>query len=169
MTRLDLDGPLWRFAIRLYDEEGVSPACLRLQNEGGVDVLLLLAGLYAEIALAAPLAETEYLRLSRNMAEWRDEAIQPLRALRIWLKPSQAGVPDDVREKMRNRVKALELDAERIQLARIADWLADNRDTTSRGGPLQLAWLVQEKARSEDLAAAFELVRTRAAGMERPC
>ncbi len=78
----DLDSPFWRFALRVYAEPGVSPLCLALQDENGVDVNLLLFACWCgstgrsltmqhvETAAAATVAWTEgvvrHLRAARR-------------------------------------------------------------------------------------------------------
>ena len=47
--------PLRDFVLAFYARPGVSPACLKLQDEGGVDVLMLIALLYADVRLGQPL------------------------------------------------------------------------------------------------------------------
>ena len=36
----DLEAECWAFALAIYAEPGVAEACLTLQNEAGVDVML---------------------------------------------------------------------------------------------------------------------------------
>lgn len=70
--------PLWDFALALYDRPGVKDVLLRLQDEAGMDVLLLLADRWlAQQQLNWPAAE--FLQEYRH---WREGMIVPLRALR---------------------------------------------------------------------------------------
>ncbi|WP_430460636.1 TIGR02444 family protein [Thalassolituus sp. LLYu03] len=80
------DNPLWHYVLDLYGRPGVKEQMLTLQNDYGVDVLLVLSDHWLrsqskswpeEDALAAYIA-------------WRDALVLPLRALRVSLeKPSE--------------------------------------------------------------------------------
>lgn len=122
MSKLDLDGPLWRFALEFYARPSVAEACLTLQDEAGIDVIQLLATIYAELVLHLPLSAEELTELRANAAEWRAATVEPLRAIRRFLKPERAGFPEE-RHLLREKVKAAELLAEKIQLALVAEWL----------------------------------------------
>lgn len=102
------------FAISRYQREGIASCCLRLQDEMGVDVNMLLA--------AAWLAEQgrcwsqdEVCKLIARCADWREQCILPLRAVRRYLK----GHP------LYESVKAFELDAEIHQLHLLQEALQD--------------------------------------------
>ena len=41
-ARPELEAECWAFALAIYARPGVAEACLALQNEAGVDVMLLL-------------------------------------------------------------------------------------------------------------------------------
>ena len=75
-----MDNPLWDYSLATYDAEDVASACLRLQDDFGMDVnLLLYAGWIArsEQALNAP-----HLReLDELVAEWREKAVADLSPL----------------------------------------------------------------------------------------
>ncbi len=109
---------LWNCIVAAYGVPGVAPLCLRLQDEGDIDVLLLLA------LCQVPLAPAEVEALAATLAPWRAAAVLPVRRLRRALRAPVAPVPEAQREGFRNQVKALELAAERLQAGLIADWLA---------------------------------------------
>lgn len=122
MSKLDLDGPLWRFALEFYALPGVAEACLTLQDEAGLDVIQLLAANYADLILQRPLAVEDVAELHRQTAEWRAATVLPLREIRRVLKPPRDGFPEE-RQLLREKVKAAELLAEQIQLATTEQWL----------------------------------------------
>ena len=110
------DSPFWRFSLRFYALDGVAPACLALQDEGGADVNVLLLLLYlAEERLLMTAADTG--RLDATIAVWREEAVKPLRALRRRLKMGIGGIPPAAAESFRNQIKKVELEAERLEQA----------------------------------------------------
>lgn len=107
---------LWDFALRLYGAPGVGDACLVLQDESGVDVpVLLFAAWLSKHSVA--LTEAELVRIDRIVAEWRNEVVKPLRAVRRRLKSGPYPAPAEVTETLRNGVKGVELSSEKIELA----------------------------------------------------
>ena len=134
MSKLDLDGPLWRFALQFYALPSVAEACLTLQDEAGLDVIQLLAATYADLILRRPLSVADVAELNRQTNEWRAATVLPLRDIRRFLKPPRDGFPEE-RQLLRAKVKAAELLAEQIQLAMTAQWL-DRREPRP-GLPMQ--------------------------------
>ncbi|MFI8746124.1 TIGR02444 family protein [Pseudomonas sp. NPDC077186] len=112
---------LWNFAVRLYARPGVEDACLQLQ-EGGGDVCLLLAGAWLQ-RRGVPCREP-YLKALQALAEpWQREVVAPLRQLRRDWRTTAAA--DAELATLRERIKTLELEAERLLLQRI-ETLAQN-------------------------------------------
>jgi uncharacterized protein (TIGR02444 family) len=106
--------PFWEFSLSFYAREGVAPACLQLQDEGGADVNVLLYLLFLAQSRRI-VSGQEAQRLDAAVAPWRDSVVRPLRGLRRHLKEDTGAVPPPEREAFRNRVKKLELEAERLQ------------------------------------------------------
>jgi uncharacterized protein (TIGR02444 family) len=106
--------PFWQFSIKFYAVPGVAPACIALQDEAGVDVNLLFFLLW-NATLGRTLSESDVKELDRMIGEWRNTAVIPLRNLRRALKSPPAMLTPDVAEAFRNRIKAVELEAERLQ------------------------------------------------------
>lgn len=106
--------PFWEFSLGFYAREGVAPACLQLQDEGGGDVNLLLYLLFlADQRLLAN--GRDVATLDKAVAPWREEAVRPLRNLRKRLKHETGAVTPPERDSFRNLVKKLELESERLQ------------------------------------------------------
>jgi uncharacterized protein (TIGR02444 family) len=106
--------PFWRFSVKFYAEPGVEQACIDLQDQAGVDVNILFFLLWNATQNRA-LSNAEVADLERNMGAWRDMAVVPLRNVRRALKsPPQAVAPQEA-EGFRTRIKAVELEAERLQ------------------------------------------------------
>src|SRR6266849_4312024 len=106
--------PFWRFSLRLYRLPGVAEACIKLQEESGCDGNLLLFLLW-HAALGRRLAIQEGERLEHAIAPWRDRTVVPLRAVRRALKSPPGLVDAGTTEAFRTRIKAVELEAERLQ------------------------------------------------------
>ena len=106
---------LWSFALTTYACPGVESACLRLQAQGA-DVCLLLCGAWLE--QRAVTATAERIQALKHIARpWQTDVIEPLRRVRTQLR-AMAQQDEDLAG-LRERVKALELDAERQLLARL--------------------------------------------------
>jgi uncharacterized protein (TIGR02444 family) len=118
MTQRDNDpnhgSPFWRFSLQFYRRPGADEACIALQEQCGVDVNLLLFLLWqATDRRRASAAEIE--ALERKIRPWREATIVPLRALRRALKAPPSLVDSGTSEAFRKRIKAIELEAERLQ------------------------------------------------------
>ena len=112
------DSAFWRFSLRFYALPDVAPACLALQDEANVDVNLMLFLLFlAESGRA--ITRDDVARLDASIAPWRAEVVEPLRALRRRLKSGIGDVPKDASEGLRNMVKKIELEAERLEQGRL--------------------------------------------------
>jgi uncharacterized protein (TIGR02444 family) len=117
MTSSD-DSAFWRFSLRFYALPDVAPACLALQDEAGVDVNLLLLLLFlAEKGRAV--SRDDVARLDAAIAPWRGDVVEPLRALRRRLKTGVGDFPPGASEGLRNMVKKVELEAERLEQGRL--------------------------------------------------
>jgi uncharacterized protein (TIGR02444 family) len=106
--------PFWRFSLKFYRQPSVSEACIALQDELGVDVNLLLFLLW----LASDdrqLSVEEVRMLDDNVRDWRNLTIVPIRNVRRKLKGAATLVDAGTQEAFRNKVKTVELEAERLQ------------------------------------------------------
>src|SRR5262245_17805441 len=106
--------PFWRFSLRLYRAPGVGDACIALQEEAGVDVNLLLFLLWQATQKRA-LTAADVNALDKTIGGWRDTAVIPLRNVRRALKSAPGLVDPNTAEAFRTRIKAVELEAERLQ------------------------------------------------------
>lgn len=106
----------WRDICAAYRDEALSSCCLALQDRHEVDVPLLLLLAVAERA-GRYVAASELDGLIDDAAGWREVVIVPLRKLRRAMK-GRFSVPAE--QKLRDEVKALELDAERLHVTRLA-------------------------------------------------
>ena len=103
---------LWDWAVRAYATDGVSEACLHLQDAAAQNVPLLLWAAWTARTGRVPDADT--LEAACDIARaWQDTAIAPLRDIRRALKGRNPDLEDADREMVRAGVKAVELEAER--------------------------------------------------------
>ena len=106
--------PFWRFSLRFYRQPGVADACIALQDGCGVDVNLLLFLLWLA-ASKRGVGHGEVAALYAKTLSWRDDVVAPLRAVRRKLKAGSSLVEAATAEFFRTRIKAVELEAERLQ------------------------------------------------------
>ena len=105
--------PFWTFTLAVYQKEGVSPACIALQDRLGLDVNFLLLCLYAG-SRGQALSPEDFARIEERVAPWRTHVIHPLRAVRRWLKEQQLleKAPSD---RLRRGVLGHEIQSEGVQ------------------------------------------------------
>jgi uncharacterized protein (TIGR02444 family) len=106
--------PFWRFSIKFYAVPDVAPACLTLQDAAGIDVNLLMYLLWSA-SRGRAIAADEVRAFDRTLAGWRDTAVIPLRTLRRALKSAPPLLAPAAAERYRNKIKGVELEAERLQ------------------------------------------------------
>jgi uncharacterized protein (TIGR02444 family) len=106
--------PFWTFSLRYYAMTGVPAACLVLQDGSGVDVNVLLFSLFAAKS-GRQIESADARRLIDALAEWKDAVVVPLRHARRALKDAPGVIDRAGAEALRNRVKAVELEAERLE------------------------------------------------------
>ncbi len=112
--------PFWHFSLAFYRQPEVAAACIRLQDEAGVDVNLLFFLLW-NASLKRRLSAADAEAADRGVADWRQTVIIPLRALRRALKSAPAMIDPGASELLRTRVKGLELESERLQQEALYD------------------------------------------------
>jgi len=106
--------PFWRFSLNFYRQAGVSEACIGLQDGCGVDVNLLLFLLWLA-SEGRQLSPPEVQELDERVRGWRNLTIVPIRDVRRKLKGAATLVEAGQQEAFRNRVKTVELEAEKLQ------------------------------------------------------
>jgi uncharacterized protein (TIGR02444 family) len=131
--------PFWRFSLHFYRQAGVSDACIALQDDCGVDVNLLLF-LFWLASDGRLLTADEVKKLDDKVRTWRELTIIPIRDTRRKLKGAATLVEPGKQEAFRNKVKAIELDAERLQQEALYEF--------TQSGPLGTQALPQDAARS---------------------
>lgn len=114
MRAADIADDLWAFSLDRYARPGVREACLDLQDGFGGDVNVVLLGLWAgQNGFALSGADIEAI-LAAGAAAWQRDAVAPLRAARRTIKVWNAQRRDPEIAAFRDRVQALELEAERL-------------------------------------------------------
>ena len=113
-TNPSTETPFWRFSLHFYRQPGVSEACIALQDGCGVDVNLLLF-LFWLAACRRQLSAANVKGLDDGVRDWRNLTIVPIRDVRRKLKGAATLVAPSRHEAFRTKIKAIELEAERLQ------------------------------------------------------
>jgi uncharacterized protein (TIGR02444 family) len=105
----------WDFSLRVYGAPGVADWCLRLQDQHGADVNLLLWCAWVG-SLGILLGTQDLVAAEAATSAWREAVVGPLRSARQALRGGDLGaVSAEMAVALRTRVKAVELEAERLQ------------------------------------------------------
>ena len=150
---------LWHFSCAFYAQPGVSEALIALQDRAGLDVNLILFALWRGACRLHRLSHAELMAAERSAGPIRAAIVLPLRALRRKLRSDRDA---DV-QRLRERIKRLEMAAERIvqrRLARLAGTPASDTAPAARGAAAQanLALVLGPK-----MAGAVEATKIREA------
>jgi uncharacterized protein (TIGR02444 family) len=118
----------WDFALAVYGREDARAAFLRLQDDGGADVPMLLWCLWcaAEGQGVSRAQMTTAVAFSRA---WRRAMVDPLRAVRRGVKPGIDNVPGALTAEGRALVAQTEQALERMQMNALAGMVAGESDT----------------------------------------
>lgn len=68
----------WTFALQIYAKPGITDACLRLQAEAGVDVMMLLTALFAAVRCGILLSPSDIKDMDDTCRSWREQIVLPL-------------------------------------------------------------------------------------------
>jgi uncharacterized protein (TIGR02444 family) len=124
---------LWDFSLALYGQPGVADTCLRLQDEQGINVNLLLWCVWLECKGLA-LDDAHLHEAQRRIRGWDQHYVVPLRHLRRRMK-AEFGTQDAAVETVCQHIQQAELAAERelqMRLQRVTQqWLEQDNATTS--------------------------------------
>ena len=162
--------PLWRFSLRTYRQAGVEDACIALQDECGVDVNVLLFFLWlaAEKKLVPALNARA---VCEQAALWHGDVVAPLRAVRRKLKGGSTLIERNTAELFRTRIKAVELEAERLQqealFAMTANLEAEPAESVEAAARANVLAYEQAAARAFTPGAVEILIAAVAASAER--
>ncbi|WPC05373.1 TIGR02444 family protein [Pseudomonas benzenivorans] len=125
---------LWRFAEDYYQRPGVETACLQLQDQGADVCLLICAVWLGRRGVACTARRIEQLQAIAR--PWQRQVVERLRQIRQDWRDAARG--DNALAGLREQIKRLELDAERVQMQRLA---ATSRDWPAESAKDLEAWL----------------------------
>lgn len=113
---------LWSFTLDFYARPGVEQACLSLQADGA-NVCALLCGVWMD-RRGVQFDPQGAQQIGQLADPWHEQVVGPIRDIRTRWK--DAATADEELTALRDRLKTLELDAERELLVRLQrltrDW-----------------------------------------------
>lgn len=111
---MDRGSDFWRFSLSLYRMGGVPPACIALQDGHGLDVNIMLFALWLG-SCGRAVTQAELTEADEAVRDWRAEAVIALRGVRRFLRTPPNAIDAAAAAALRDRVKAVELESERLQ------------------------------------------------------
>src|SRR5688572_12709376 len=104
---------LWRFSLAFYSRPGVPDVLIKLQDELGIDVNLVLFVLWLG-SEGRVIQAADMERIGDRSRGWQNAVVAPLREVRRALKINPPLVAPPAAELFRGKVKAAELEAEHL-------------------------------------------------------
>lgn len=135
-----LDNPFWHFSLDRYARVGVAPACLRFQNEFGIDVNVLLFAFWLGKA-GRRVVQTDARAELGLIAEWNDLVVKPLRSFRAQRNATTTALNELV-DPIGEEIKRVTLRCEQIEQAflfELADEIATLQSADERENMVQNA------------------------------
>ena len=127
---------LWTFSLAVYNDPAVQKECLDLQDEYGMNVNVLLFCAFVGAVYGAVLSDQAMKAASEAVGAWQKEVVIPLRRARRALKPFTTTSPlASQAVRLRSGVKAIELEAEKLEQTLLERWCAAHIDAWPRVRP----------------------------------
>jgi len=126
----NIEAGFWAFSLDRYARPGVGELCIELQETTGADVNIILMCLWVAQSGRQLTPTTLKQMLSGDISAWHREAVVPLRAARRSIKVWNTGKDDPQVNALRDKIKALEIEAERQQQRFLAQAVARHFETT---------------------------------------
>ena len=127
----------WTFSLSVYDNPNVQQECLGLQDDYGIDVNLLLFCVFIGAAYGVVLPDPAVREAAEAVRTWQTKVVSVLRAVRMTLKPfaTEMSPVASMIATLRAQLKALELEAERIEQSTLERWASERIDSWPRARP----------------------------------
>jgi uncharacterized protein (TIGR02444 family) len=126
-----LPHPFWNFSLEVYGAEGVSGACLDLQERRRADVNVLLLCVWLGASGRGTLTVDRLKAVLADVEPWQADIVRPARAMRRRIRESDwSAAPPETVEAARRRIAEAELAAEHVEQLMLASrWpLPGDRD-----------------------------------------
>ena len=132
-----MDSTFWNFSVAIYGASGVESECLALQDQFGLDINLVLFCAFLGAVHGVALTPDDIAAVRKEVGPWHQNIVSTLRAARRHLKTTelQDAVAAKAAFELRARVKAAELESERIEQSMLERWAGPRLPTWSRSKP----------------------------------
>lgn len=104
----------WRFSLTFYRSPGVPNACIVLQDSHGLDVNVMLFALWLG-SQGRAISAADIKDADAAVRDWREQVVVELRGVRRFLRNPPAVIDGATASALRDKVKAVELESERLQ------------------------------------------------------
>ena len=133
----DAPSLFWTFSLAVYREPAVQRECLELQDRYGVDVNLLLFCAFIGAVRGAVMPDRAVRLAAELVADWHRNIVANLREARRALKPlaTESSPVAASAAALRENVKEMELEAERIEQTMLERWSAVHAGAWPRAEP----------------------------------
>ena len=111
---------LWDYAVEIYSRPGMSDLCLMFQDDYGADVSIILFISWCS-AQGIRIDDQLLTRVEQSIGVWNRAMVVPLREIRRELTLNSGGMTRKTVSVFREKLKALELEAEHLELNALAD------------------------------------------------
>jgi uncharacterized protein (TIGR02444 family) len=142
----------WEFSLAVYSKPGVPDACLELQDKHGADVNIVLFMLWVADQ-GRRLSVEDIGKVAGLIAGWQNEVVRPLRVARRFLKVPAADWQLPETAALRARIKADELEAERLQQSVMANFF--HRQSMGEANDFPTAALANLETYATSLGVVF--------------
>jgi uncharacterized protein (TIGR02444 family) len=105
------ENEFWRFSLAVYASPGVAAECLALQHSLDLDVNVLLFAAWLGWSRHVALSAQDLQGVAAEARPWSERVVKTLRAARRLIKDR----PEAAVMALREKIRAAELDAERIE------------------------------------------------------
>lgn len=114
----------WNFSVAVYSASKVQDECLNLQDQFGLDVNLILLCAYLGAVHGAALTSDDISSARQEVRQWHEQIVRVLRVARRNLKTINLHDADAAKGavELRAKVKAEELESERIEQMLLERW-----------------------------------------------
>ncbi|MBF5055109.1 hypothetical protein Y5W_00403 [Alcanivorax sp. 521-1] len=147
---MENNASLWRFALRLWRDKRIEKLCLRLQDEYGVPVAVLLVALWLAEARRRPDAALGR-RLVARAEQFEETYLRPLRVVRRRAADEGGGMME-----LKRQIQEAELEGERLLLARLGELAQTQPGDDSVSALGWLLVVVPEVAQCQGLQTLLE-------------
>ena len=114
------DHPFWDFSLRIYGSDGVPAACIALQGRRGIDVNLLLFGVWIGESGRGVLAESDLESALEATTAWNHDIVCALRVVRNRLKGGMLPLPMERSDVLRKMLLEIEVKSEHVEQSTLA-------------------------------------------------